>query len=297
MPSSTAEEPGFHEHWQTDDRQALDVPSDDEDIYRGGRPLARRNSNSTSSTSSSSSFQVGGRLGAIAAVVELAISRWARARSSSASSISTVTISRSQSDRRRHHPSLSNLQSVQSERDITARIKAREESRQSPRQFSLYLPPVVGPGDKKREGDVGKPSREQGIMFSTSLPLILERLDNAMKKSIKARLRSRSHKVREPLSVTSLPHHHYMLPDDQVAPRSLNTSDIAPTGAHKGKQNDATVDKMPARSTSDECIWWLDVSSPTWQDMRAIGKASRSEFSCQCVGTLMQANSCCISTL
>jgi magnesium transporter len=303
MLSSTTEDRDIHEHWRgggpSFDRQELD--HDDEDIYRGGRPVARHSNSSSASSSSSSSIQLGGRLGAIAAVVELAISRWARNRSSSsASSISTATNSRSHTYRRRHPSSSSNLRSVQSERDIAARIKAREESRQSPREFALYLIPTAGPGNQGRERNTQPLNHEQGIAFTTSLPLILERLDHAMKKSIKAQhnqIRSRSHKARIPLPVSLPFRHDNVLHEDRLTASSSSANGTTFTGSHKGKRKEVIVDKIQSRDASDEHVWLLDVSSPTWEDMRAIGKASRSNPSHHSSGILMPISSCCISTL
>ena len=269
-----------HDHAMTDD-------DDDNDIYRGDPPLARSSSPTSIPSSSESSF-VGGRLGAIAAVVELAISRWARAQSTSSSGSSSassiVTTSRSHIARRRkRRPSLENLHSLQSERDITARIKAREESRQRPREFSLYLPPFLGHGNKAVkvvEGDSQVPGHQQRITCTTSLPLILDQLDNAMRKSIKARhhqIRLQTYKVSDHHSLPSLPHHHYMQPDD-VHIRTLAADTALLAGPQKGKQK-LTTSAMnqphkPNEVHETQGSWWLDVSSPNWEDMRAIGKVN-----------------------
>src|SRR5262245_51985866 len=66
----------------------------DEDIYRGQRPHSAELTRPESmAASSSGSFLTTARLGALAAVVEPAIARWARARANSSSSDSSHTSS------------------------------------------------------------------------------------------------------------------------------------------------------------------------------------------------------------
>jgi magnesium transporter len=258
-----------------------DVTTDDSntDIYRGDPPPPAKSFRPSSITSSSSESSTGGRLGAIAAVLELAISRWARAHSTSSSTSSEgssiVTTTRSRRARRRgRRPSSSNLHSGQSERDVTARLKAREESRQSPREFNLYLPPSLSlgqnPGSTSAMDDESQPpSHQQGITHTTSLPLILDQLDNAMKKATKPR-RNQSRFRADHHSTLLSSHRHYMLSDNMQihnhsAPADMGVLSRAPKGKQKELRKENDDHDM-------QNAWWLDVSSPNWQDMRAIGK-------------------------
>ncbi|KAG6885573.1 hypothetical protein C0993_012575 [Termitomyces sp. T159_Od127] len=219
----------------------------DVDIFRGGSPTSC--SFGSAASSSSSSF-VGGRLGAIAAVVEIAISRWARqwtrgtasdSSSSSSSRSSVTTLSRPQWLRIRRRRSAATVQSEQSERDIAARIsllKAREESRQVPRNFTLYLPPSLS----------SSKDAAPCIIPTTSLPVLLQQLDMAVKKATKAHRSydrqhlpsSKSHAKRP------MRHQDYMLPSPAVP-------------------------SLISQSTKPK-VWYLDVASPTWEDMRNLGK-------------------------
>lgn len=184
-----------------------EVPEEENDIYRGepstaipivvdrAESIAPTESSSTSSSSSGWSG-LGLRKGALGAVLELAINRWARATSgsstqSSASSISSVNTRSRRRSRRR--PSLSTSINTHSEYIIRARLKARGIGRTIPREFVLFLPPalVASHADKKVPA-----FSEQRVFRSTSLPLVLTRLDAAIKRLAKlrkpARLRSLS---------------------------------------------------------------------------------------------------------
>ncbi|KAJ7103570.1 hypothetical protein B0H15DRAFT_812795 [Mycena belliarum] len=238
-------------------------PWDDSDIFRGERPPPPRSRSpspsrkSTVSTSSSGSHSyLGGRLGAIAAVVELAISRWAGNESSSSSSSSSSdsdSIARSRGPRRSTHR--------KSEHDIATRIsrmQAREESRQIPRHFALYLPSLASLANSQRITQTA----------STELPLILGKLDSALKKSTRAR--RQQERDRSPKADLPRPKHlHFMLPDVVKTPsRAASFTDLVAFRG-KGKQKEGQVTE---RSRSLPKPWFLDVSSPNWDDMRAIGK-------------------------
>lgn len=289
-------------------RDTLD--HDDSDIYRGDPPPLPRSpspdsmaSSTSSSSSSSGSFLGGGRLGAIAAVVELAITRWARGNlasssssSSSSSRSSIITVTRSQLTRRRRRRSSIGTHSMQSERDITARItriKAREESRQVPREFALYLPPSLTSGPQSHSeplpSETGRhhEANTQRMTWTTSLPLILNHLDVVLKKTIRVRRyqgRNRSHKVPPSgdISFTSSLSHSQM---SGMTPQDHTPSSPEPTTARrgkKGKQRD-TVPLVPSKRLtppnqqlhSMPKAWFLDVASPTWEDLRSIGKVRK----------------------
>jgi magnesium transporter len=177
----------------------------EEDIYRGEQPVHNPEFDqldSLTSLSSDSSFLGIRRLGAIAAVVENAITRWARGATSSGSDsssdshMSMTTETRSSYSRRRSKlKGRQRLREEFSEHEFVARInivKARKVSRRAPRQFILYLPPYFVQGRSAREGNQGEELRTyskeaKGMTSTTSLPIILGRLDRALKSSSKAR--------------------------------------------------------------------------------------------------------------
>ena len=268
---------------------------ENDDIYRGNNTPPQRSlslDSTTSSSSSSSYFRTGGRLGVIAAIVEQAITRWARANSSSSSipppsssRSSILTTSRSQIRRRRRRTSTGNPHSIQSERDVAARIKAREEARHVPREFCLYLPPL-GRTASAVEGQSQVHLRR--VAKTSSLHSILGQLDTTLKKSAKAwrnkdRIRSFKSPAEQP-HVPSLPHHD--LPSDIRAPsRPASFTDLrALHRTRKGKNKDATSSTLPLTDDHENQkapkAWWLDVSSPTWEDIRAIGKVCRRYYMC-----------------
>ena len=122
-----------------------------------------------------------GRLGALAEKVELAITRWARRNSSARSASSS---SSAPSRRRNRHLSVGSFPTVQSERDIAARIKwikAREEQRHIPRGFTLYVP--------SSSNSAGRPHEPmmRPVTRTTSLSLILNQLELTFKPTPKSR--------------------------------------------------------------------------------------------------------------
>ncbi|TFK57129.1 hypothetical protein OE88DRAFT_100299 [Heliocybe sulcata] len=284
---------------------------EDGDIYRGdppGRPSSPDthsviSSRSSTSSSSSENSVIGRRLGAIAAVVEHAIARWARGNASISSAASTIssassvrTLAKSVSRRRRRRPSLASIhENVQSEREIAARLKAREEYRHISREFTLYLPKSLCQsldafGVKEKGARRQHPER---VTTTTSLPFALHYVDAALKKSTKThRNRDRSGQTQprpdhpKDIGYFNL-HHDYMVPNSlgpTLRPTSFPDAS-APSSAKKGKRREenrlkqpvaspssgTSVDSRP-RSSIPQRAWWIDVASPTWEDMKAFGK-------------------------
>ncbi|KAH9837216.1 uncharacterized protein C8Q71DRAFT_591066 [Rhodofomes roseus] len=298
----TAEAIGLVPETQTVDHLSLGE-QDNQDIYRGGPPPAPprspsiRSQSSSSSSSSSASSVFGGRLGAISAVVEHAIATWARAwasssslsttsssSSSSSSSQSLRTLARSLATRtRRRRPSVADVHNRRSEREIAARIRAREEWRYVPRSFDLYVPNPLDPDVLGKEGRPGPGAEDRHFIHTDSLPLIIAQLGAALKGNERAR-RARTETIAPEHRVPSPPmlHHHYMMPEDFISSASSSTQEpTAPRRARKGKKRATalpTATPMSHASSSAtepgdaEKAWWLDISSPTWEDMRAIGK-------------------------
>lgn len=236
---------------------------------------------SSSSSSSSSGYSVSGRLGALAAVVENAITRWAR-RNSSSSSLNTSSSSSSSASRttsvqtkstrrrRRRHSADHN---ARSERDILARMKVRQETRRIPRGFSLYVPPELR--TSRASTSVSDPVLqydEQGVLRTHLLPAVLSRVYHALRLSEKLRQPERdTQKANRAATIDS-------------AIGLINSSPPMTQGkTGKGKRRDpsrAPREHVPRSIPEDAAgsekgswpSWWLDVSSPTYTDMKALGK-------------------------
>ncbi|KAK7059010.1 hypothetical protein VNI00_001634 [Paramarasmius palmivorus] len=241
------------------------------DIYRGSEPhYSPRPSPSSSTIASSSSSSSWGRLRGFAQVVsalENALSRWGGSSSSSSTSSqsSIATASRSQSKkRRRRRGYISSVYSLQSELDFAARlslVKARAESRHIPRHFDLYLPPT--------------PHGPFRTTSSKSLNEVLSELEAYLRKA----RRSRKGKDRNETTpgIPEPTHHHFMLPEHTPAPsRPSSSTDLeALSSSRKGKLK---ASQQPARDGQASQLkqspkaWFLDVASPTWEDMRSIGR-------------------------
>ncbi|OBZ79405.1 Magnesium transporter ALR1 [Grifola frondosa] len=283
--------------------------ADDNDIYRGQPPAPPRPSSpsalSSSSSSSSSSRSSGsvfrGRLGAIHAGVEHAIARWARAwvsssslpssSVSSSSKPSIFTVTRSQlARRRRHQSSVASLHNARSEREIAARIRAREKSRYIPRGFVLYTPQpvIVSSTILQPEPEILPHAHPDHILRTNSLPNLITFLNAVLREGDKARRPRAVPAIPRPsraATVIPLPHQDYMMPD--LVDNEPKTA--APEVRRRGRKGKQRADTAPMSvstvamlktppstpsSTSDTApkAWWLDVSSPTWEDMCAIGK-------------------------
>jgi magnesium transporter len=280
----------------------------DHDIYRGAQyPPSRASgpdsvtSQSPSFTASSNSFRLaGGRLGAIATRLERAITRWARANwADSSSSLNSDTSSESSRSsfrtanksirRKRRRPSLADIQQrALSERTVAARLRAREARRTVPREFNLYSPTT---NDPSQEHDPVE-ERQQAVR-TFSLDLILPDLESLLRRHGK----SRRPRHRGRTTVTELGHPHQSLPHHPHqgrAPRdgaSKVSRTDAPDGAHRLEKGKDKMLAVPSQSNLSEHpsvplrdlgggkpppAWWLDVSNPSWEDMRTLGRVSTS---------------------
>ncbi|KAG2023640.1 cation transporter [Coprinopsis cinerea AmutBmut pab1-1] len=301
---------------------AFDIDDDDDgDIYRGEHPRASSDfastlSSSSSGSSSSSSTRHGGPLGAITAIVEVAVSRWARrvrrgssAGSTTSSSTSETSSSSSSSSNSRSsintlartkrrlkaRSSQASLQTIQSEREIIAhisRLKALEESRQIPRQFGLYLPPTLEiPRQPSKSGVVWEGKDDEGknrVLSTTSLSTVISHLEAVMRASRGRKPRGRS-KGPHQLVGSSSGSRGAPNMDQQTSrrlkhdakSRALGYSHPPGTKKKKGKRravssfarvaSGSSKDKPQASSLMPKA-WFLDVASPTWEDLRALGK-------------------------
>ncbi|KAG2159816.1 uncharacterized protein EDB93DRAFT_18058 [Suillus bovinus] len=274
----------------------------EDDIYRGKVPPALPTiaesvapASSTSSLTSSGSF-ITGRLGALAAVSENAITRWARRRSSSASTSSSpssttsfhssiYTPSRLRHSRwRKRRTSFANMRSTHSEREVAARLRVRQEIRRVDRGFTLYLPPSLNPEittTRRLSESLDRPQQAISQTTSQVLPIILNRLEAALKKSSRAKKGKGKQRQFSP-STPPLPlHHDYMSQGMLSRPASFGDLSSALLSPVQGKQKElSSVNRTPSESapggspelTRAPKAWWLDVASPTWDDLQAIGK-------------------------
>ncbi|KAG1899273.1 uncharacterized protein F5891DRAFT_954398 [Suillus fuscotomentosus] len=267
----------------------------EDDIYRGKVPSALpiiaesvAPASSTSSLTSSGSF-IAGRLGALAAVLENAITRWARRRSSSASTSSSspsstsfrssiYTPSRHRHSRRRKRPtSFANMRSTHSEREVAARLRVRQEIRCVDRGYTLYLPPGLNPEITMTRLSESLDRPQQSVSLSD----VLNRLEAALKKASRAK-KGKGKQRQFSLGTPPLfPHHDYMSNGVLSRPASFGDLSSALLSSVQGKQKEfSSGNRTPNESAPRGSLelnrapkaWWLDVASPTWDDLQAIGK-------------------------
>ncbi|KAI6153624.1 hypothetical protein BKA82DRAFT_2719278 [Pisolithus tinctorius] len=256
---------------------AADSQEANHDIYRGDRqhissPMDVHSIHSSFSSTSSSGSSPASGIGALAAVVEHAISRWAHrylpASLPSGSSISlytqrssAYTHSRRHGWRRKGRP-VSLDTPIASECDMSARVRARRESRRVPREFALYLPPEM-----TRDNSAFPSLHTQQTVFrGMSLPHILSRLEKARKNAAQPR---KGKKVYYP---TGLPLTIAVPSGLSEGPsRSVSLTDVTAVRPSKGKQR-AMPAPTPFPKEKASKAWWLDVANPNWDDLRTIGK-------------------------
>ncbi|KAI6047669.1 hypothetical protein EDC04DRAFT_10472 [Pisolithus marmoratus] len=256
---------------------AADSQEANPDIYRGerqhnvSRPADVHSVHSSFSSSSSGSAPISG-IGALAAVVEHAISRWAHrylpTSLPSGSSVSLYTQrssayaqSRRHGSRRKGRPVSLNA-TIASEYDMNARMGARRESRRVPREFTLYLPPEM----TRDNSAFPVYHAQQAVFRGTSLSHILSRLDSAQKNAARPRKGKKIYRpTGYPLTI--------VVPSGQLqAPnRSHSSTDVTAIRQSKGKQSAMSV-HPPVQIEKASKAWWLDVANPSWDDLRRIGK-------------------------
>ena len=280
-----------------------DVELVDHDIYRGDPTLTPQTSRPESvasrkslSTVSTNSFRLsGGHIGALATHLERAITRWARKNGADSSSLNSDTSSSSSRSsfrtankstrRKRCPPSLADIQDhVRSERAVAARIRARELRRTVPREFNLYIPPLY-------PSQEAEPIQEEEQVVRTfSLDAILPHLDSVLRKP--GKLRRSRHRVRR-AELDEPRHSHHLRPqEDRSAkdePGNASGADASDGTSHregKGKHKlpSTAPPPSPPQATSTPQrdpdagkppqAWWLDVASPSWEDLRTLGRVS-----------------------
>jgi magnesium transporter len=271
----------------------------DHDIYRGEPSQPQQPPNtapsiiSTSTSSSASSLLAASRLGAIAAKLELAISRWAKnvrgnsfsaseSSSSHSTSSSIVTLTKPQHTRWRRRSSVSSLRTLQSEREISARIsrmKALEESRRIPRHFTLYLPLSISLRSPQNHSGAAmdiedRQTTNQSLTSSTSLTLVLNQLDLAIKKTERNR-RTRQRHRNPPRNTSNLDFSSFpsqLVHDNQFGSGPDPRAPRGRKGKHRESSTAAESTPIMEEPISKSQAWFLDVANPTWADLRAIGK-------------------------
>ena len=159
-----------------------------------------------------------------------------------------------------------------------ARKRAREASKVSGREFVLYVPSSLSPSPGvalsigKRAviadpaADAHTQAAQQRVLRTGSLKLIIAQLDFALKRAAK---------LRKPPKTKS--HHHDLQTGPPMASVSVPTT---PSGSftdlqrlRKGKARmEAPQLPLDDGVASAQRAWWLDVSSPSWDDLRALGK-------------------------
>ena len=281
---------------------------EDDDIYRGLPddqsppavitsplpPLRPESSASGSSSSSSSGYSVSGRLGALAAVVEQAITRWARRNSSSSSLTSSTSSSSSASrsalsvqtksirKRRRRHSADHN---ARSERDILARLRARQETRRVPRGFSLYVPPQLQTSRPSTPAsDPVLQYDEQGVLRTHLLPVVLNRVQHALRLSEKLRQPERFFQQGNSIPTIVIDGASPLLPIAQGRDRRRGgkSKQRDPNKPHRVRVPRSIPDGPVGSEKGAWPSWWLDVSSPTYTDMKALGKVPFYVLCCCC---------------
>lgn len=269
------------------------MPSED-DIYRGkvppAIPIIAESVASASSTSSFSGSLITGRLGALAAVLENAITRWARRRNSSASVSSSSSSSSSTSShsiytpsrlrhsrRRKRRTSSANMRSTHSEREVAARLRVRQEIRRVDRGFTLYLPPSLNLEITTRLSETSDRS-QRSVSQTTSLPVTLNCLEAVLKKASKAK-KIKGKQRQFSLSIPPVSaHHDYMSNGVLSRPASfddLSSALLSSVQTKHKKFSSGNCTLTPGGSPELDRApkaWWLDVASPTWDDLQTIGK-------------------------
>jgi magnesium transporter len=179
--------------------------------------------------------------------------------------------------------------------EVHARIRAREEARQAPREFLLYSPRLAEASSQKpktraRAVDVG--SEPPGVLRTTALAGILQELSKSMKTTARSRrsqalsaapAHAQDPNIRAEGTSEGLRFRDFALPtvppSSDYRPVEIEDARMRRRG-RKGKHRSDAPDNVPSatrmvREPTDADLdraWWLDVASPTWEDMRAIGK-------------------------
>jgi len=142
-------------------------------------------------------------------------------------------------------------------------------------------------------GSVSADAADRRVTWTTSLPLLLSQLDLAIRKPVRhRRLRQRRNFLAEQLGELSETDtlRNRVGNVGPSEPRSKSASPAVPARkSRKGKHRavpETDVHLKPAKTATipeepqaKPEAWFLDVASPTWADLRAIGKVCNSWIS------------------
>lgn len=266
-----------------------------DDVYRGsflpyrvteGVAVDRVSTSSIAISSSTQSASTHLVRRALATVVELAILRWARYSSSTSSDSSSFFSVQHRSSRRQNphqrHPRRSSISTIAvvNTTSIALAREAAERARRVPREFHLIFPAFQPPLYA---------ASTPHILQTSSLSLALARLTSTLRQAHRARRDKTPRYSRTPAQLSN----------SQLWPSNAQDSDF-PT-ERPGLQTDISTEHCqhhtrsklaqtiirPSIGTASwqaggsavgEGAWWLDVASPTWDDMRAIGTVNSKYF-------------------
>lgn len=153
-------------------------------------------------------------------------------------------------------------------------MKALEESRQITRNFILYLPPSVNSPLPSRTAirDSDDDSHSGRVTQTNSLSLVLAQL-------LKTTVKAQRHHGKAPWRSRSLTFRPVrpIRPQDAGKPSRSSSSGPYTRKGRKEKARDGTSSgghqiRLAELSGKAPKAWFLDVASPTWEDLRAIGK-------------------------
>lgn len=190
------------------------------------------------------------------------------------------------------------------------RRQLREFSRIVPREFVLFLPPEhsMTPRPPSSTFDGVTLSDEQDRIFrTTSLKLVLAQLGTVLKRNAKTQRPPRPAITTTSQKGTST---HTPVPLPSASGKRPNVPnnvprvafDVEPGAARPPRDRRSAINHKKAKGklweaprqifwqaqthagvSESQPAWWLDVASPTWDDMRSLGKVSgsysRSAFS------------------
>ena len=245
------------------------------------------------SVSSSSSLSSSGLpFSNLVHTIERAIGRWARrggtdgdSSSSSSSSRSSRSSASSRSPtRRRGRRGAPSIQSYTT--SLMTRRHLRDASRIVPREFVLFLPPGRTTAPSSAFDGATSSNEQDRILRTASLKLVLAQLGTALKQNAKTQRPPRA-------AAVSLP--------PATGKRSNTTSDVprvafdVDPGTAYPRDRGSAINHKKAKGklweaprqifwqeqthaaggvSGSQPAWWLDVASPTWDDMRSLGKVS-----------------------
>lgn len=254
----------------------------DDDIYRGrllpvhvpeGHDADQVSTLSTSISSSTASASAHVVRRALATIVELAILRWARSSSSNGSDSSSSSSVHSGRSRRRHprRPSIST--SVVDTTYIALAREAAERARRVTRGFYLVLPVF------QLHDNAESPYR---TLQTPTLSLALAQLNTTLRQAHRARrdLMPRYPRAPAQLSAVQVPSSGAQGSDSSIGAPGFRIDTPMKRGRPNPRSKQTAAVLRPSIGITSlqtgkfmmgKKAWWLDVASPTWDDMRAIG--------------------------